>query len=296
MKVLLLNIDSKLPNIALRKLELYHEAQGDEIHWDMPMMINDVDRVYASCIFTKNKPVVDNYKGLRPDLIAGGTGYDYNVTLPYEVDAIKLRINYGFTTRGCIRNCSFCLVPKAEGKMRIVGDIYDIWDGKSKELTIIDNNILALPDHFALICQQLIKEKIKVDFNQGLDIRLVIDDIARLLRAVRIKEHLRFSFDHPSIEMGFRQGIETLIKYIPPSRFMIYVLIGYDTTFEEDMYRIQLIRDYGCDAFAMLYNGKGRRLLRELAGWCNLFHFRNVTFEGFLHARNVAYLLENTDA
>lgn len=290
MKVLLLNIDSKLPNIALRKLELYHEAQGDEIHWDLPMMLDQVDRAYASCIFTKNKAQVDNYKGLRPDLIAGGTGYDYNVTLPYEVDAIKLRINYGFTTRGCIRNCSFCLVPKAEGNIRAVGDIYDIWDGKSRELTLLDNNILALPDHFKMICQQLIKEKLKVDFNQGLDIRLVTEDIARLLRTVSIKEHLRFSFDHPSLEMGFRKGIETMIKFIPASRLMIYVLIGYDTTFDEDMYRIQLIRDYGCDAFAMLYNGKGNRLLRELQGWNNLFYFRNMKFTDFLKYRKIEHL------
>jgi len=80
MKILLLNIDSKLPNIALKKIEMWHEQQGDEVIWDMPMMLGGTDKAYASCIFTKNVSVVANYKGLYPELIAGGTGYDLTIT------------------------------------------------------------------------------------------------------------------------------------------------------------------------------------------------------------------------
>ena len=130
MKILLLNIDSKLPNIALKKIEMWHEQQGDEIIWDIPMLLGQTDKAYASCIFAKNRGVVDNYKGLHPTLSVGGTGYDPSITLPFKIDAMRPKINYGFTTRGCIRHCEFCLVPQAEGNIHIVGDIYDIWDGR----------------------------------------------------------------------------------------------------------------------------------------------------------------------
>ena len=290
MRVLLLNIDSKLPNIALKKIEMWHKQQGDEIIWDMPMMLGQTDKAYASCIFTKNYDVVANYKGLYPELIAGGTGYDIIIKLPSDIEAMKPKLNYGFTTRGCIRNCSFCLVPKAEGRIKAVGDIYDIRDGKSKEITLMDNNILALPKHFKHICHQLIKEKVKVDFNQGLDIRLVTDDIAKDLSELR-NHRFRFAFDSPKIEKDFRKGIELMLRYMNANRLMIYVLVGFDTTFEEDMYRIQVIREYGSDAFVMLYNELGDSLLKHLARWNNRFWLRNVTFNDYLQRKRLSYLL-----
>lgn len=292
MRVLLLNIDSKLPNIALKKIEMWHKQRGDEIIWDIPMMLGATDKVYASCIFAKNANVVANYRGLYPELIAGGTGCDLTIKLPPEIENMKPKINYGFTTRGCIRNCSFCLVPKAEGKIRIVGDIYDIWDGSSNKLTLMDNNILALPDHFHGICQQLIREKLRVDFNQGLDIRLITDDIAKELSGLR-NHRLRFAFDSPKIEKGFRKGIEIVLGYVHANRLMIYLLVGFDTTFKEDIYRLKIIRGYGCDVFVMLYNNLDNRLLREFARWNNRFQLRHITFRDYLRIRRLSYLLDN---
>lgn len=254
------------------------------------MMLGQVDRAYASCIFTKNASAVANYKGLYPELIAGGTGYDLTIKLPSEIDQMKPKINYGFTTRGCIRNCKFCFVPKSEGLIRVVGDIYDIWDGKSKQITLLDNNILALPEHFKLICQQLMEEKLKVDFNQGLDIRLVTDGIAKRLSELR-NHRLRFSFDSVNMEKAFRTGIETLLHYMHANRFMIYVLVGFDTSFAEDMHRVKVIREYGCDAFIMVYNGLGNRLLKEFARWNNRFQLRHVSFKDYLKVRKLGYLL-----
>jgi len=194
-KVLLLNIDSKLPNLALKKVEMFHLRRGDEVQWDMPLALHNADKVYISCIFTKNKAKVDNYLGLRPDCMAGGTGYDLHTKLPPDVEAMKPHINIGFTTRGCIRRCPFCCVPAAEGNIRMADDIYQIWDYESKSITLLDNNILSLPAYFAIICSQLIKKRLSVDFNQGLDIRLVTPEIANWLAKLKFKKYIRFSLD-----------------------------------------------------------------------------------------------------
>lgn len=284
MKVLLLNIDSKLPNIALHKIALYHESKGDEVVWDMPMMLNSCDKVYASCIFVKNRWVCENYRGLRPDLIIGGTGYDLTVKLPPEIEEMKPKINVGFTTRGCIRNCSFCFVPKAEGKIRIVGDIYDLWDGDSKCLTLLDNNILAVPDHFKGICQQIKRENITVDFNQGLDIRLVTPEICDSLFSVKVlHSRRRFAFDFPGLAETIKSKVALMREYAPREMFFFYVLVGYNTTFEEDLFRLNLLRELNCRAYVMRHAStpKERRYTR-LAEWANqIWTFAKYDFQTF---------------
>ncbi len=293
MKILLLNIDSKLPNIALKKIEMWHKQQGDEVVWDMPMMLGATDKAYASCIFTKNSNIVANYKGLYPELIVGGTGYDLKVKLPAKIDAMNPRINYGFTTRGCIRKCPFCIVPNAEGSMRVVGDIYNIWDGESKSVTLLDNNILAKPDHFSMICQQLMDCKLSVDFNQALDIRLVNAELAWLIAKIRHSRQISFSFDYVSIEKQFREGMRYLqLAGIKMSRIMIFLLVGFNTTLEEDLGRIEMIKSYGASPFVMKYQAvnnvqplviRTKEELRELARWINQPHgfYKVMSFEDF---------------
>ncbi len=293
MKVLLLNIDSKLPNIALKKVEMWHELRGDEVVWDMPMLLTGADKAYASCIFTKNKGIVDNYKGLNPELITGGTGYDLTVKLPAEIDRLHPLLNYGFTTRGCIRKCPFCIVPKAEGGITVVGDIFDIWDGESKSITLLDNNILAVPDHFKVICRQLIQRNLKVDFNQALDIRLVDEESAWFIAEIKHSRQISFSFDYVSIEKQFRKGMRYLQKAgIRMSRVMIFLLVGFNTTLEEDLGRIEMIKSYGASPFVMKYRvvndvsplvTREEDELRELARWINQPHgfYKVMSFEEF---------------
>ena len=159
MKVLLVNIDSIIPNLALKKAEKYHLDKGDEVSWDMPLMLDQVDKTYVSCIFPENKDKCLIFEGRA---LIGGSGYSLDIKLPPEIEEVKPRMNWGFTTRGCIRNCYFCFVPKMEGKVRVIGDIYDVWDGKSKDICLMDNNILVIPKHFKLICSQLRKENLRV--------------------------------------------------------------------------------------------------------------------------------------
>lgn len=283
MKVLLLNIDSKLPNIALKKIEMWHEQQGDEVIWDMPMMLGQTDKAYASCIFTKNRGVIENYRGLCPDLVVGGTGYDLTRKLPIEIEHMKPKINYGFTLRGCIRRCSFCMVWKAEGRPHIVGDIYDIWDGENKWVVLYDNNPYADIDHFEKICKQIIKENIAVDWNQGMDIRLLTLPIITLLNLVRLKCGLRFAYDSPELEWLVREKVALLRQYYKRKYIFFYVLVGFNTTFEQDLHRANVLRELGCRAYIMRHENtpKEKRYIR-LAQWCNQFWtFAKYDFENF---------------
>jgi len=195
MNILLINIDSTIPNVALKKIELYHKQRGDKIVWDMPLFSDWADKIYVSCVFDWNRDKCKQWENMAHKEQIGGTGYDLYVKLPPEIEQMKPKINYGFTTRGCIRNCPFCVVPRTEGKIRAVGDIYDFWDGKSKELFIMDNNILALPQHFMKIADQIIKEKLVVDFNQGLDHRLLTNEICQKLFKIKHKYEIRLAFD-----------------------------------------------------------------------------------------------------
>jgi len=230
----IIDIDSTIPNLALKKVEKYYSDMGEDVVWNNQLMASVSDKTYVSCIFTENKWECGEWEG-RADI--GGSGYSLTAELPPEIDVVKPRINIGFTTRGCIRKCEFCIVPEKEGGVRIEDDIYGIWDGESRALTLLDNNILALPDHFSLIASQLKKEKLSVDFNQGLDHRLVDDGIAKELLSLRHTAEIRFAYDYPSYKSSVLKCIKTMRKHGLKdwgSRWYVYVSESdtYDTVYE----------------------------------------------------------------
>ncbi len=243
MKILLINIDSILPNLALKKIEKYHINKGDEVIWDYELFASQADKIYVSCIFDWNKPLAEHW-GMYPQSVIGGSGYSLKIELPKRIAKIKPRINMGFTTRGCIRNCEFCIVPKKEGKIHAIGDIYDIWDGKSKELVIMDNNILAMPKHFMKISWQLKKEKLKVDFNQGLDHRLLTDEICKELLSLKHIYEIRFAFDDIAQKLTVEKAIKMLKSHgLKNWQARWYVYIGEKDTFDTVYKRMVYLRE-----------------------------------------------------
>lgn len=240
MKVCLIDIDSKIPNLALKKIEKYHLDRGDSVIWNNELMASVSDKTYVSCVFDWNKPLAQQWEGKAE---IGGSGYSLTINLPKEIDEIKPRINFGFTTRGCIRKCYFCIVPKKEGMVNAVGDIYDIWDGKSKELVIMDNNILALPEHFKLIASQLRKEKLKVDFNQGLDHRLLTEDLAKELLSLKHIHEIRFAYDDLSYTPSVTKALDLLKDLgMKDWKSRWYVYIGEKDTFDSVYSRMEFLR------------------------------------------------------
>lgn len=224
----------------MKKIELYHKNCGDTIVWDMHIEKHVADKIYISCVFDWNKYKCNEWEGIAE---IGGSGYSLDKVLPPEIDKLQPKINLGFTTRGCIRNCYFCIVPKKEGKLKAVGDIYDFWDGKSKTITILDNNILALPEHFKMIIAQIRKENLKVDFNQGLDHRLLTDELCRELVSVRHTE-LRFAFDDIRYKPSVLRAINILKKY-GRDKFNTrwYIYVGEKDTFETVYERLAILKE-----------------------------------------------------
>jgi hypothetical protein len=274
MNIGLISVDSKILNLALMKLSAYHKSIGDNVEIVIPGLGN-YDRVYSDKIV--NFTLDYQYYGWLGDteIIQGGSGYSLYKNLSPEIenqypDYELFNCDYamGFTTRGCIRNCPFCIVPTKEAFFTIVSDIYSFWNGQ-KDIVFLDNNILGCPEHFEKIALQTIENKIRVDFNQGLDIRLVTPEIAELLSKIHWQRFIRFSFDSVGIENQVRNGIELLKKYgVKGYRLFFYILIGFNTKTEEDLYRVELLRSFGCDMFVMPYNKKDP-YQKRFARWVN---------------------------
>jgi len=277
MKILIIDIDSKIPNYALKKVEKYHLDKGDEVIWNMPLYRHLADKVYVSCVFKKNEYKCYDYMDDDKCLI-GGSGYSLSVTLPDEIETVKPRINLGFTTRGCVRNCEFCIVPQKEGKIKAEADIYDLWDGKSKEIILMDNNILALPEHFYLISRQLQKENLKVDFNQGLDFRLLTEEIWNELNKLKHLNEIRFAFDYIQYKDKVIEKLELMKKVgLKDWKTRWYVYVGEKDNFDTVFERLMILKKYKQGAYVMrdekVYNVPEFVALAQYANTMGAFKF-----------------------
>jgi hypothetical protein len=289
MKIGLYNLQPKYKNLALEKIRKYYLDCHDVVEDCYPISASNYDMVYCSSIFEWT-----SQKYVTPNMIKGGTGFDLNTKLPPEIDAVEPHLNFGFTSRGCIRHCKFCVVPQKEGAIRVESDLFSLWDGRAKKITLYDNNILALPEHFQMICNQALEHKIKLDFNQGLDHRLLTPDIVDLLAKISHEEY-HFAFDNPNNINQVGDSID-LLQESGIKRSNWYVLVGFDTTFEQDLFRLNYLRERGQNAYVQRYQSKTKKLGREyikLAEWANQHHiFYGMTWEQFLkHPKNKNYIV-----
>jgi len=272
MKIGLFDIDSKYHNLALMKISAWHKSFGDQTEMYNPLMNKTYDRVYVSKIFTKH-----NKEGgyIPENSIIGGSGYSLKTVLPYDMEHFlpdyslyNLDYSLGFTTRGCIRNCEFCIVRDKEGNIREHAEVEEFLNPKSNVVVLLDNNFLALPSHIKKL-QKYIDKGWKMDFNQGLDIRLINNENAELLGKVKHYKQIHFAWDLMIQEKKVKKGLKILFKAgIKPYRIMVYILCNYDTTLEEDLYRFKELKSLGVDPFVMIY-GKGNKEIRKFARWVN---------------------------
>ena len=257
MNISLVDVDGhNFPNLALMKLSIWHKAQGDSVEWYSPLF-SQPDKIYASKVFTFS-PDYTAYAPGHPEPIRGGTGYDPNVKLPDEVERMvpdyslypDFPAALGFLTRGCIRNCKWCIVPKKEGCLQEVDDIERIAAGR-KEVVLLDNNFLAADKEF--VREQLEKAarlKIRIDFNQGLDARLVTPENARLLAACRWIRYIRFSCDTVSMIDPIRRAVELVREAGFKREVFVYMLV---TDIGDAETRLQALVDLRVTPFAQPY-------------------------------------------
>lgn len=266
-RILLIDADSTIPNLALMKISAYHKAMGDIVGFN----VEDPDKVYCSIIFKKNRHMADGLRFLYPnaDIDIGGSGYDLKKTLPEYIESMTPDYSiypdnksyYGFTSRGCIRHCPFCIVHDKEGGFRrIFGDVDSalrsiMGNHELTEMTFLDNNILADRDWFIELCNTLHSRfpKMKVDFNQGLDIRLIDDESARALSKLRPITKWKFAFDMISYKDKVTKGIEILNRYIKVrSMVLFYVYVDGDYQIPDAVARCRILKENGATAYAML--------------------------------------------
>lgn len=306
MKVGLIDVDGhNFPNIPLMKLSAWHKSRGDSVEWYSPMFSGHLDKVYMSKVFSFTP---DYEYPIDADVIEkGGSGYAIRLVdgkevydksqdknLPDEIEHIYPDYSlypdlcadtaYGFLTRGCPRGCEFCHVAKKEGRCSIkVADLSEFWRGQ-KNIMLCDPNILACREHMDLL-QQLVDSKARVNFNQGLDIRLINDRNLALLRQIRLDGiHLAFDRwqDKDIIEPKLRAFHEAGFTK-DRGRVSVYILCNFDTTLEQDLYRIQLCRELRFNPYPMIYDKEHcDPIYRKLQRWCsNTIFWKCPTFEEY---------------
>lgn len=243
---------TNFPNLALMKLSAYHKSIGDNVEWWNPLLTYDL--VYSSKVFT----FTPECQYLPENTIKGGTGYGIMDELPQEIDnmfpdySIYPKCDYaiGFLTRGCIRHCPWCIVPKKEGEIRPYQSWREIKRPDSRDIVFMDNNVLACPWGLLEI-EDMIGEDVRVDFNQGLDARLITDDVAKMLSKLKWIRQIRMSADTDAMLNVVLTAIDRLGKYgVKPYRVFVYVLVQDVKSAER---RVIALREVGADPFAQPY-------------------------------------------
>lgn len=281
MKVGLIDVDShNFPNLALMKISAWHKKQGDDVEWCFPMY--HYDRVYQSKVFTDEYSPDIDWIPNADEIIRGGTGYGLDNHLPDEIEHMYPDYSlypeltedtaYGFLTRGCPRGCHFCIVADKEGRRSCkVADLSEFWNGQ-KNIKLLDPNILACRQHLDLL-NQLAESQAKVDFTQGLDIRLTTPENIEALKRVRV-EKLHFAWDKATdrLEDKFKQFAELYHKKSSGGGewATVYCLVNYDSTMEQNLHRIYTLRDLGYLPYVMVYDKPNApKEIKRLQRWCN---------------------------
>lgn len=300
MDIGLIDVDShNFPNLCLMKISAYHKNCGDKVEWCNRLEHYDI--VYKSRIFTdeyttENKTVIHADK-----IIQGGTGYNLENKLPEEIEHIypdyslystlTKNTSYGFLTRGCPGNCPFCIVSQKEGRKTVKhADLDQFWNGQ-KQIKLLDANILASKEHNELL-RQLAESNAWIDFTQGLDARLVSSSNIDLLALLKIKM-IHFSFDFIENEKEITQGLRLFKEAtkIDERKTGIYILTNYNTTHEEDLYRIEVVQSLGYRPFIMIYQKKtAPKITRNLQRWANnriIYEATNRNFKNYCYHKKV---------
>lgn len=310
-KIGLIDVDGhNFPNIPLMKISAFHKKQGDSVEWYSPIngLIEEYDKVYMSKVFSFTPDF--QYPIYSKEIEKGGSGYCIEIEngrevyhkerdreLPYEIEHIFPDYSiygeltkdtaFGFLTRGCPRGCDFCIVKNKEGQCSVkVADLSEFWNGQ-ENIVLCDPNILACKDHIELL-EQLRDSGAKVNFNQGLDIRLINDRNLELLKQIRLKS-IHFAFDRwqdkDIIEPKLRAFSEQTGFDRHKGQVMVYILMNFDTTIEQDLYRINLCRELNFSPYPMIYDKEHcKKIYKRLQRWCNNNIFWSVpTFEEYLY-------------
>ena len=294
MRIGLIDVDGhNFPNIPLMKLSAWHKQQGDSVEWYSPMFSGHVDRVYMSKVFSFTPDY--EYFVDADEVIKGGSGYcihtvngkeeyqtENDLPLLPEIEHIYPDYSiypeltkdtaYGYLTRGCPRNCSFCHTTQKDGCRSVkVANLAEFWNGQ-KNVILLDQNILACRDHLELL-SQLIESKANVEFNGGLDIRLITKQNVEMLKQIKLK-CIHFAFDRYQDKQIVERNLKLFKDMTGYNKdkhnILVYILVNYDTTLAQDIERIEFCRSLNFAPYVMIYDKANcNQIYNKLQRWCN---------------------------
>jgi hypothetical protein len=285
MNVLLVQIDGKMPNLALMRIAAHHRERGDTVQLeqlrrergdarvaDMERGLFDQwDRVYASLIFTKSQPIARRLLEIYPHALVGGTGWNFRTLadtgisdgpLDYSIYP-SCRVSIGFSQRGCRLNCGFCVVPQKEGGVRDTATVGQVWRGNPwpREVILLDNDFFGSPTWRSKI-EEMRAGKFKVSLSQGINARMLSDEAAAALASIDYRDdsmerkRIYTAWDSLGDEGPLFRGLRALVKYgVKPDHIMVYMLVGYDqpALCDADFARHRQLREFGCRPYPMPY-------------------------------------------
>ena len=271
-KIGLINIEPKIFNTAYMQIARHHKDAGDTVEWATDY--DQYDKLYCSSLFdfTDKSSVPDR-------AVCGGTGYDISKKLPFDGDLDyslypECDCSYIWMSRGCVRNCGFCVVREKEGKIQPVSP--KNLNPNGKFIQVQDNNFFASPEWKKSIWW-LWGQGQPVDF-QGVDVRLLTPEMCDCLKYTRHHKQLKIAWDSPKQDLT--GNIKGLLKSIRPSKIMCYVLIGHNSTLEGDLMRIRILQEMKITPYVMCMNRKDPHQ-KKFQRWVNGFAYRKVKWEDF---------------
>ncbi|WP_322933725.1 hypothetical protein VCM39_13490 [Bacteroides sp. CG01] len=288
MNIGLIDVDGhNFPNFALMRVSAFHKAKGDQVEWATPF--NRYDKVLASKVFTFTPDF--NYLTLQTDMVEkGGTGYDIKKQLSCEIES-SILMDYSiypqydfsiqFFSRGCIRQCPFCLVREKEGDIQPAEPVK--LNPKGEWIEVLDNNFFANPEWVGAV-DYLLKARQPVKLH-GVDVRIMNEEQAYWLNKLRINQSIHIAWDFPQIDLTDR--LKEMIKYVKPRKIICYVLVGFNSTIEQDLFRLNTLKSLGITPFVQPYRDfsntrKPRQYELDIAKWANRrWLFKSFDFADF---------------
>lgn len=287
MKIGIIDVDGHhFPNVALMKLASYHRLNGDDVEWVYPF--ETYDRIYMSKVFTFTPDDDRVYQCC--EIIKGGTGYNIKSKLTDVIDhhrglAYDLYPQYHFSvqfySRGCIRNCPFCLVHDKEGSIHPVEPMQ--WNPRAQWIEVLDNNFFANTE-WRWAIKDLQKQQLPIKFH-GVDIRIMDEEQAKALNSLRLKGYVHIAWDLPQIDLT--EQLEAITRHIKPYKIACYVLVGFNSTREQDLYRLRTLKRLGILPFVQPFRDytnsrKPTQYEQDLARWANRgWLFKSMDFTDY---------------
>jgi hypothetical protein len=269
------------------KLSYWHKSKGDKVVFkrsiERDLFEDEYSHVYGSAIFIETGKKINMFLKNFPGAVVGGTGHDMKIKVEdligcgeYEYENYDYTIypefthSIGFTQRGCRLRCSFCVVPKKEGKNVVVNSIYDIWrPGTERKIHLLDNDFFGQAD-WKQRATEIIDGDFKVCFNQGINVRLIHKEGAEMLAKMKYMDdqfktkRIYTAWDNRRDENIFNKGIEIMLNAgIKPGHIMVYMLCGYWKweTWDDIFYRFNKMKEIGLIPYPMVYTQSDRNSL-----------------------------------